>query len=188
MKYTDRFLTALSKTKELALSVEPFKFGQAIPIEEINSILRLCVETLHRGGYTDSQTLAGNCIPVHTLLNDTIRRSLDIITFITIGDRYWDEKDIYCEMSYEAISKELKNPDITKPLKAHTWLTLTDGTIIDFTSEAHLDIIERRGNHPLVECCKMLKPNEVEDNGYYRPFLIGAAFLFETGSVRFQQS
>jgi len=87
-------------------------------------------------------------------------------------------------MSYQYILNELKAPDIRKPIKAHVWLTLSDGTIIDFTSEAHLDILYKRGNYPVEKCFQVIRPNDDTQEGVHRPFLIGDDFLFKSGAVQ----
>jgi hypothetical protein len=85
---------------------------------------------------------------------------LDLDSYITIGGRYWDDY-IYCEMPYENIERELNSPDLNNSIKAHIWLTLSDGTIIDCTAET--DNVENA------------------KSGYHRPYLIGADFLLKTG-------
>lgn len=184
LKYTDRFQSALSNTKELALSVEPIKFENTLPIEEIKSIIQVCVNALYQGGYANSESLAGKCVPANMLISEVLEWRLGVKTYITIGDKYWSDSDIYCEMSYESITRELKKPDVTKPIQAHVWITLTDGTIIDFTGEAHIDILQERGNFPAEECFQVIRPSDVIEGGFHRPFLIGADFLFKTGAIR----
>jgi len=63
-------------------------------------------------------------------------------------------------MSYENTERELNSPDLNNSIKAHIWLTLSDGTIIDCTAEA--DNVENA------------------KSGYHHPYLIGADFLLET--------
>lgn len=184
MKYTEKFQKALFKTEELGFSVDPIEFKKALSVEEINKILRVCESALHHGGYVNSKKLAAKCVPVNMLLNEAVRYLLGIETYITIGDRYWSKGDIYCEMSYKAITNELEAPDVTKPIDAHVWLTLTDGTIIDFTGEAHLDVLQGRGCFPVEKCFQVIRPDHVVEAGYHRPFLIGTDFLFKTGSIR----
>ena len=108
---------------------------------------------------------------------------LGIKTYITIGDRYWSEDNIYCEMSYENIRSELASPDAHNTIDAHVWLTLTDGTILDFTSEAHIDVMERRGCFPANECFQVIQKSQPVV-GYHRPFLVGFDFLFKTGCIQ----
>ena len=184
MKYTDRFQAALLKTRELTLSVDAIQFDRALSVEEIKSILRVCVDALYQSGYTNSETLAAKCVPVNMIINEHVERILGIKTHLTIGDRYWSDKDIYCEMSYEAISRELKTPDVTQPINAHVWLTLSDGTIIDFTGEAHFDVLQSRGNFPVEQCYQVIRPDDAKENDFHRPFLVGNDFLFKTGSIR----
>ncbi|TYK66028.1 hypothetical protein [Colwellia echini] len=184
MVYTTKFQEALSKTKELALTTESIQFGELLSVEEIKEVLQVCIQALYENGYTNSERLAGKCVPVNMLLNGLLGCSTNFKTYITIGDRYWAENDIYCQMSYQYILNELKAPDFSKPIQAHVWLTLSDGTIIDFTSEAHLDILYKRGDHPVEKCFQVIRPNDVIIEGVHRPFLIGDNFLFKSGAVQ----
>jgi hypothetical protein len=184
MEYKDRFLQALSKTKELGLNVEEVEFDEGISLEELRKALELAIDFLYQHGHTNSDTLASKCMPVHLIVHNVMRSVLGIKSYLTIGDRYWSDDDIYCEMSYESISKELESPDMNNPIKAHVWLTLTDGTILDFTSEAHLDVIGNRGNFPAERCYQVIPPDKGLAAGYHRPFLIGQDYLIKTGSIR----
>lgn len=86
-------------------------------------------------------------------------------------------------MSYDYILQELTSPNVTKTIDAHKWLTLTDGTIIDFTGEAYHDIIHGRGNYPVAKCHQVIRLNTDTTSGNHRPFLIGSDFLYKTGSI-----
>jgi len=170
------------------LSANPVTFSESLSVDEIKEILSIAVFGLLQEGYKDSTALAGNCVPVNMLINHALQSLKGINSYITIGDRYWSENDIYCEMSYTSIVEELKHPNITKPIKAHTWITLTDGTIIDFTSEAHLDVLHDRGVFPVEKCYQVIRPDSDITSGFHRPFLIGTDFLFKTGLVQYSVS
>lgn len=88
-------------------------------------------------------------------------------------------------MTDESIIKELDSQNIHEPVKAHVWLTLADGTILDCTAEAHADLLFQRGNHPAHNCMMLVDPNQPENakEGYHRPFLVGPDFLEKTGMV-----
>lgn len=184
MNYKDRFYDALAKTKELTLTIDNIKLQHELSVEEIRSMLGVAVKALYRHGYKNSSMLAKKCIPVHLLVQQEIASLLGLTTYITIGDRFWADDDIYCKMSYDDIKTELNSPQILNPIKCHTWLTLTDGTILDFTSEAHLDVITDRGIHPTEKCFQVILPSDSSANSYHRPFLVGDDFLYKTGAVR----
>lgn len=185
MAYKERFISAVHKTKELGLSsgTAPLPLKSQLSEKKYSNIMQLCLEFLTFHGFKKSSDLAEKCIPVHMMLRDVIQRELSIKTYVTIGDRYWSDY-VYCEMSYEQINIELENPDVNNPIKAHVWLTLPDGSVLDCTGEAHADLVFGRGEHPINECIYLFLPQRVLKEGYYRPYLVGDEFLIRTGSIR----
>lgn len=183
MNYKDRFITALEKTKNIGLLVQdnPLPFQKKFKGNKKRSILLSCVQALKAHGFRTSSDLASQCTFVHLMLRDVLKQNLNIDSVITIGDRYWKDY-IYCEMSYESIVNELSNPESLAAIKAHVWLTLPDGTILDCTGEAHADLLFERGEHPVEQCLMYLTPDirECADSGYHRPFLIGEDFLVKS--------
>ncbi|UOB73658.1 hypothetical protein [Pseudoalteromonas sp. APM04] len=184
MNYKKRIEDAVLRTQELQLKLppSPVPFSKNISEDKKQEVLIHCLEMLQLHGFKSSQDLAGKCTDVHLMLQYFLKKDLNIDSYITIGDRYWHDY-IYCEMSDASIKSELNSPGLNEPIKAHVWLTLTDGTILDCTGEAHADLIFNRGNFPLHECIHLFAPNEKEDSieGYYRPYLIGIDFLEKTG-------
>lgn len=187
MSYTKRLIEALNRTKKLGLELgsSPLPLKADLPIEVKKKIFQLCAEALNHYGYIKSSDLASKCTPVHLMLQSHLKYDLNIDSYITVGDRYWDDY-IYCEMSDESIKKELESPNIHEPVKAHVWLTLSDGTILDCTAEAHADLLFKRGEHLAHECIMLIDSNQQEDakTGYHRPFVLGSSFLEKTGMVQ----
>lgn len=148
-------------------------------------IFQLCGDALYQAGILSSSHLAGKCAPIHLMLKERLKTELGIESLITIGDRFWDDY-VYCEMTKESAENELNNSNTFEPIKAHVWLTLSDGTILDCTAEAHADILFGRGEHPAHQCIMIVSPNKAEDAkaGYHRPVLVGLGFLEKTGMVR----
>ncbi|MCK4840960.1 MAG: hypothetical protein KAT04_03645 [Methylococcales bacterium] len=184
MNYEERIISALQKTKELGLELKasPYPFKKALDHNEKQQALQLCADVLYSKGYRMSSDLASNCTPVHLMMQHFLKNELNLDSYITIGDRYWDDY-IYCEMSYENIESELKSPNLSKPIKVHVWLTLSDGTILDCTAEAHADLLYKRGEHPIEKCLMLVEANNKENakSGYHRPYLVGADFLEKIG-------
>jgi hypothetical protein len=184
LNYKDKFTSALNKSYELDLEVKasPLPFKKSLTVTEQQKILQFCAEALMHYGYVSSSELANQCTPVHLMLQALLKEHLDVDSYITIGDRYWHDY-VYCEMSYESIISELNNPQTEHPIKAHVWLTLSDGTVLDCTAEAHADLLFNRGTHPSPQCIMFVKPDEKVDDksGYHRPYLVGIDFLEKTG-------
>ncbi|TMO27371.1 hypothetical protein CWC28_10735 [Pseudoalteromonas sp. S4492] len=187
MNYRKRLVEALDRTEKLGLKLDfsPLPLTADLPIDVKQNIFQLCAEALNHYGYVTSSDLASKCTPVHLMLQSHLKSDLNIDSYITIGDRYWDDY-IYCEMSDESINKELESTNIHEPIKAHVWLTLSDGTILDCTAEAHADLLFKRGEHPAHKCIMLIDPKQPEDakTGYHRPFILGSAFLKKTGMVQ----
>ena len=183
--YKTKFISAYHKTKELGLHIEgkPIPIGKALSDKKIEKICKISVEHLRISELKNSYDLAEKCIPVHMSLKEVLKENFNINTHVTIGDRYWDDY-IYCEMTYDSIAKEIDSPNLDSPLRAHVWLTLSDGTILDCTGEAHADLLFERGNFPSERCISLIRPDKRIQQGYHRPFLIGSAFLMKTGSYR----
>ncbi|MFT6421461.1 MAG: hypothetical protein ACJA2K_000173 [Thalassolituus sp.] len=186
MNYKDRVIEAIKYTQSLGLNIEknPLPFDEKLAHSIKQQVYQLCAEALHHYGYEKSSDLAGKCTPVHLMLQSHLKSDLSIDSFITVGDRFWDDY-VYCEMTKESIENELHNRNINEPIKAHVWLTLTDGTILDCTAEAHADLLFKRGEHPAAKCIMIVEPDKEENakSGYHRPALLGIGFLEKTGMV-----
>lgn len=186
MNYIERLINAIDYTRSLGLKIEksPIPLDENIGRSTLQDIIQLCSEALYHYGYQTSEDLAGNCTPVHLMLMSHLKSDMNIESFITVGDRYWDDY-VYCEMSKNSIESELKKPSSDGDIKAHVWLTLADGTILDCTAEAHIDLLFNRGLHHAHECIMLVDPNREEcaKTGYHRPYLIGTDFLEKTGTI-----
>ncbi|WP_460042240.1 hypothetical protein [Pseudomonas sp. S2_H01] len=187
MNYKDRLLEAITYTQSLSLHIDNsiFSLDVALTDNSKQSIFQLCGDALYQAGLQSSSHLAGKCAPIHLMLKERLKAELGIETLITIGDRFWDDY-VYCEMTKESVENELDSTKIFEPIKAHVWLTLSDGTILDCTAEAHADILFGRGEHPAHQCIMIVSPNKAEDakTGYHRPVLVGSEFLEKTGMVQ----
>ncbi len=190
MNYKDRIIEAIKYTESLGLHIEksPLPFDEQLSFSIKQKIFKLCAEALYHYEYQTSSDLAKKCARVHLMLQHHLKHDLDIDSFITIGDRFWDDY-IYCEMTKELIENELRNQNRHEPIQAHVWLTLTDGTILDCTAEAHADLLFKRGEHPADKCIIIIEPTKEEDakSGYHRPILIGSGFLEATGMFQLRR-
>tara|TARA_R100001377_G_C3191713_1_gene110878 strand:+ start:407 stop:982 length:576 start_codon:yes stop_codon:yes gene_type:complete len=184
LSYIERLIDAVDYTHSLGLKIEksPLPISEKIERSAMQRIFQLCGDALYHYDYQTSEDLAGQCTPVHLMLQYHLKNDMNVDSFITVGDRYWDDY-VYCKMSKDSIETELKNPDISGDIKAHVWLTLTDGTILDCTAEAHADLLFKRDPHPAHKCILIVDPNQEENakSGYHRPYLVGTGFLEKTG-------
>lgn len=180
-------MEAIKYTESLGLHKENIQltFDRHLEQSVKQQIFQLCGDALYNYGYNKSSDLAGKCTPIHLMLQQHLKNDLSIDSLITIGDRYWDDY-IYCEMTKKSIEKELSHSNSYEPIKAHVWLTLPDGTILDCTAEAHADLLFKRGEHPAHKCIMFVEPSKEEDakSGYHRPILVGTGFLEKTGMIQ----
>lgn len=183
LDYQGTFLNAIDKTLELGLNLDsyPKEFNEPCPEHVRASILKLTADVLNGNGFRCSSLLANKCVPVHLIVQYWLKKELNISSHITIGERYWSDDEIYCKMSYDYIKSEMIAPNHSKPINAHVWLTLPDGSILDCTAEAFLDVTEDRGDFPVNECLMFVRPDETPLSGYHRPYLVGTDFLEKAG-------
>lgn len=186
MKYKDRFISAVNKTQELGLNVSlyPLPFKKEMSHKKIHDVIRHCFWNLHSKGIFYASQVAAKCTLISLELQNALRIA-GVKSYITIGDVVFAEQDyIYCEMSYESIGGELKNPNVYSPLKAHVWLTLEDGTIIDFTAMAHIDLMCGDPDFELSSSKVVVaRPGVESKSNYYRPYLVDVDFLIKTGTI-----
>lgn len=186
MNYKIDFEKAVRKTLELDLNL----YGSPLPLESspipeqnIFYFLRHCIPFLHQQGYFSSKDLNGNCVDVHLTVKRVLKELFGLECFITIGSMHgkgWD----YCEMSYAYIRKELDEPNLQGELNAHIWLTLPDGSIVDWTGQAWYD--QKAGeSHDLSQCLVYFSPTYFFAEHYYKPYLVGEEFLIRTGTIGF---
>lgn len=183
--YKARFIVAHRRTLELGLNpggcLLPFK--KQISEKKMGRIYRFCLYFLYSQGFDCSASLANKCIPIHIMISKLLKSELAISNLVTIGDKAWSDY-VYCRMSYREIENELKHPVVDSPLQAHAWLTLSDGSVLDFTGEAHMDVLQGRGNFPAEKCVAVVRPKDNPKDGYYRPFLVGGEFFERTGAFQ----
>jgi len=183
LNYKTRFVTAYHKSSEVGLEpdCQALPFKKKLSKKKVQEIRQFCIDYLYSIGLTKSSELANKCIPVHMHLQPLIREHLSVESYITIGDKYWDDY-VYCKMSYETILQELQDPDVEASLKAHVWLTLRDGSVLDCTGEAHMDLLFNRGDHHTHQCIAYIPSDKPVSDGYYRPYLVGSEFLKRVGA------
>ena len=166
MNYKTRFIDAYEKTLELGLEVgySPLPFSRKLHKKKSLDVMRFCIDVLNSNNLKRSSDLAEKCVPVHMLLQKVLKEQLSINSHITIGDKHWPDYT-YCKTSYDILRQELKSPATQEPFQAHVWLTLSDGSILDCTVEAHIDLIAQRGVFPTEKCVVYHPCDQKDTNG-----------------------
>lgn len=91
---------------------------------------------------------------------------------------------VYMGLDYDTLQAELNSPQPDKGLRAHVWLTLEDGSIVDWVGPAWYDHFLGR-NYPVDECMDVLSQGIFGDSPYrYKPYLVGDECLKKVGAIR----
>lgn len=184
--YKDAFQAAVQKTMEWNLGEDlPFSKLEAPPIsrEMIFQITPNLIPQLVQHGFVDSHSLAGNCIQVNAWLADLLAY-FGVKSVMTIGSMCLEHGYVYMPLDYEKLHAELNAPQPDKDIGVHVWLTLEDGSIVDWVGPAWYD--QKIGkNYPVNECLDVLSQGVFDDSPYsYKPYLVGSEYLKKTGAIR----
>lgn len=151
-----------------------------IPEGDIFPLLKIFSEHLYSIGFSSSKSLNGSCILVHDQLQQFLHRH-KIAAHMTIGSMHgqgWD----YCAVPLDVLLNEMVNPDVHKEIKIHTWLTLDDASILDWTGQAWYDV-QVKEDHPTERCLVYFSQGRQDDTHYYMPKFVGREFLLRTRSI-----
>gem|GEM_PF-1889453 len=182
--YKNLVRKAVSASTSLGLLSEnnaPSFSSDDIQASLIHPILGEFVEHLYSRGLDSSRSLNGNCIHVHDQLQAHLQRR-GVESHLTIGSMHgqgWD----YCSTSLDELLAEMTDPDPEREIRAHTWLTLNDGSVLDWTGQAWYDI-QANANHPAESCLVYFQQGVQDEMHYYHPVLVGREYLIRTGSIR----
>lgn len=185
--YQENFKAACRKTIEWSLA-DGLKFTELRPTDLIRELVfeqaSILIPQLQKLGFHNSESLAGNCIEVNSILAEHLS-SLGVPCVLTIGSMHVDDY-VYMPISYSALQSEIESPNLNGALAVHVWLTLEDGTIVDWTGPAWFDQMTG-ANFPLNECMDVLMQGKFGDSPYkYMPYLVGDGFLKKVGAIRIE--
>lgn len=184
--YKDNFQAAVQKTLEWSLGEDlPFLKLAATPIsrDAIYGITQNLIPQLRRFGFADSRSLAGKCIQVNHWLAELLA-DFGVKSVLTIGSMHLENGITYMGQDYKMLQEELSSPQLDKGLRVHVWLTLEDGSIVDWVGPAWYDQIAGR-NYPVEECMDVLSQGIFGDSPYsYKPYLVGHEYLKKVGAIR----
>ncbi|MDI9271840.1 hypothetical protein [Stenotrophomonas sp. PFBMAA-4] len=182
--YKNLVRKAVSASTSLGLLSEnnaPSFSSDDIQASLIYPILWEFEERLYSLGLDSSRSLNGNCIQVHDQLQDHLQRR-GVESHMTIGSMHgqgWD----YFPTSVDALLAEMADPHPEREIRAHTWLTLNDGSVLDWTGQAWYDT-QVNENHPAGSCLVYFQQGVQNETHYYHPVLVGREYLIRTGSIR----
>lgn len=184
--YKDAFQAAVQKTIEWNLGGDlPFYKleGPLISREMIFQVALHLIPQLEQHGFIDSRSLAGNCLQVNAWLADLLAR-VGVKSVMTIGSMSLESGMVYMPLDYEKLHVELNAPQPDKDIGVHVWLTLEDGSIVDWVGPAWYDQMIG-SNYSVNECMDVLPQGIFGDSPYsYKPYLVGSEYLKKIGAIR----
>ncbi|MDH0380663.1 hypothetical protein [Comamonas aquatica] len=184
--YREKFQNAIQTTQDWGLQQGlAFTELQNLGIDRsaIYAITEKMLPKLLQAGFVDSKSLAGNCIQINSWLAQHLADH-GVKSVITMGSMYLEHGFVYMALTHDALKAELDAPSPDEGLKVHAWLTLEDGTIVDWVGPAWYDQFIG-SNYPVRECMDVLMHGHFGDSPYrYLPYLVGDEFLRRVGAVR----
>ncbi|UTA48147.1 hypothetical protein L1F30_01070 [Simiduia sp. 21SJ11W-1] len=184
MKYLDKLSQAHSDTKSIDLKApKKIKFTASSKISryKLEQIHKLCLEAFSKFGWVTSDHIHNQCVFANTAAYKVISEVLGIKCYLTIGYTKAYGATIN-KSSLSELKSELKSPNIDNPLQMHVWVTLSDGTIIDWTTEAFLT--HREGEIKDIKSCMLhIDPEKIKEISYH-PILVGDDYLSKVGAFR----
>lgn len=162
-------------------SEAPSFISNGIHQSSLSNIFREFTQHLYSLGLDSSISLSGNCILVHDHLQACLRHH-GVESHMTIGSMHgqgWN----YCSTSMDQLLAELTNPDSNREIRVHTWLTLNDASVLDWTGQAWYDT-QVNEDHPAESCLVYFPQGAQNETHHYKPFLVGREYLARTGSIR----
>ncbi|MDT7518142.1 hypothetical protein RAE19_05240 [Rhodoferax sp. TBRC 17660] len=182
-KYIKSLKLAVNNSRDLELlqsDRDPDFTLATISKEVILAILNDFVPHLYRLGLSSSSLLNGNCIQVHDQLQSFLLLR-GISSYMTIGSMHGGDWS-YCQTSIEKLKNDLVRASRDEAIRVHTWLTLGDASIIDWTGGAWHDV-QSQLDQPAEKCLTYF-PQGAQDADYYHlPYLLGRDFLIKTNCI-----
>ena len=176
-KYSDKFKTAVSKTKELGLNLE-CKFHAYEQRYSCENVAESAIRLFNRRGYS-AKNLSQNCAKIHAEVYYLLKSHNENI-YLTIGNVVINRRP-WLKTSSTILESELKKGPISSEMNMHVWLTFPDMAILDLTIGHNIDLnrgFERRLEDSLIYC----PPDEHDELHYYEPMLVGNEYLEKIGA------
>jgi len=181
--YRAALLQALATTRRLDLASadpDPIFMSQAVDKRGVLGMLGDFITHLYSQGLERSSALNGNCVMVHDQLQSYLAFH-DVPSHMTIGSMCGDGWK-YFDTSLADLERELAQPNGAEEIRVHTWLTLDDGSLLDWTGQAWLDVMTG-AEHKAEDCLIFMHQDEHATDRYYSPLLIGNEFLMRTNCI-----
>lgn len=175
MKYRNQYIEAVRRSNELKLvdarKVLPLATKQ-MKDKRLKSYFEGSMFFLKDEGVTSAAQLVENCALMHSELSKFLNFNNHPCE-VTVGQFYWNKKAFSDYYSLDQLLDELHSPSVGDFLKAHCWLTLPDGSVLDLTILSDLSKINNKPYNRLEENVIHIPPREHDPDHYYVPYLVG---------------
>lgn len=181
MKYLEKVQDAYRATNEIGVPTPKkikFSNNRKLSKHKIDSIYKQCLYAFSKFGWLNSSHIYNQCVLVNTTAFKVITTVLKIQAYLTIGYTKINGNPIN-ETTLETLKTELLNPNFESPLPIHVWITLEDGTVIDWTTEASITQHENKVKG-IEKCLLHINPEEVTGCEFI-PILVGEDYLDKIG-------
>ncbi|MAY37857.1 hypothetical protein [Spongiibacter sp.] len=173
MNYFDSLSKAYENTNALGAEVPvQFEAKPALTIsdEQIYEVRDFTIEGLSRFGWKSSEHIYDQCIVANTLAYNIVTKMLGVKACITIGYVKAYGQELF-KTTYDALSQEYQSPQSGKPIELHVWVTLENGYILDWCTEAYISRCEGVVK-PISACMYYLNPDDTKEIDYV-PLVVG---------------
>lgn len=154
---------------------------QELPLSK-EQIIEICCNFFKMKGYT-SDKLAFNCPIIHFKLSQILKMH-GVLSEVTIGQLIYKGKPVIRDFSVQRLLDDLYIKVHSRKIYLHCWLTLSDGTILDFTHLAG-EASNRNKIKKLANCYIWIPKNkpDIYHNKYrYQPKIVGHDYLLRVNA------
>lgn len=183
MYYRVALNQAMKNTSKMGLASDLTKLGKGYKRQRLE---KSCYEVASiisdQYGFYSTSDVRSQCFRVHPIAKK-ILAELGIKSEVTFGNVVLKGEDWYPNATLDSMTNELLNPGSKESnFDGHCWLTLKDGSIIDFThycDRTNPNVPEPwTHNILIIDVSAKYLPDE-----YHLPFYLGEEFLFKTGCL-----
>jgi hypothetical protein len=180
MNYISGLKEAIRNTENFDLTHNLKELQKGYSPDQLKASIIQVVRIIEKAhGYSLTSDLAEKCFQIHPIAKKIFNK-IGIESEITIGNVVVDGKDYYSGASLESMTNELishQNKDSF--FNGHCWLTLIDGTIIDFTH--YSDRTNPKKPEQWINNILIIDTTDYNKNEYHVPYFLGDQFLEKTG-------
>lgn len=182
MSYRQQFIHAVNRSAELGLlnkaEILPLN-PKPISTKKLKKYYdaSLFFLTSPEMGIHGTDQLVGLCGLTHLLLAKFLNGA-GLPCEVTMGEFHWNREPFLPHASMNQLLEELDNPQHDSDIAFHCWLTLPDGSVMDWTING--DISKVASHHPFLPIDKAMihiSANEHDPDHYYAPMLVGGDYL-----------